>query len=148
MDAVFFLFFISCKAGCKDPVWNEPVNLASLWDKSATGWYLYRLAALDPSMWADVSASGKEWRLKEKVHPLTADMFCQYWSGKFCFDNTSRHFRCSTDNSVTNVQYKIVTPFFTDAATQATVLVTDCPSPRVLKSMKNSVIFIQLEWMI
>ena len=40
------------QAGCKDPVWDEPVNLASLWDKeTATGWYLYRLAALDPTMW-------------------------------------------------------------------------------------------------
>ncbi|CAK9054063.1 unnamed protein product [Durusdinium trenchii] len=39
------------EAGCKDRVWDEPVNIASLWEKeSTTGWYLYRLAAIDASM--------------------------------------------------------------------------------------------------
>ncbi|CAJ1336199.1 unnamed protein product [Effrenium voratum] len=39
------------EAGCEDPVWKEPVNVASIWDKeSVTGWYLYRLAAVDPTM--------------------------------------------------------------------------------------------------
>ena len=146
MDAVFFFFlFISCKAGCKDPVWNEPVNLASLWDKSATGWYLYRLAALDPSMWAEprerkrmeikkrctlgllnIVLSVLRWQVLFWQHIQAFQMF-----NRFCYWRPILN--CDT---------------FTDAATQATVLVTDCPSPRVLKSMKNSVIFIQLEWMI
>lgn len=50
-DGTGGLGLIDRQAGCKDPVWDEPVNLASLWDKeTATGWYLYRLAALDPTM--------------------------------------------------------------------------------------------------
>ncbi|CAE7647588.1 unnamed protein product, partial [Symbiodinium pilosum] len=39
------------EAGCADPVFEETVNIAALWDKeSDTGWYLYRLAAIDPTM--------------------------------------------------------------------------------------------------
>ncbi|CAE7822693.1 hypothetical protein AK812_SmicGene15013 [Symbiodinium microadriaticum] len=45
------LGLIPREAGCADPVFEEVVRVAALWDKdSNVGWYLYRLAAIDPTM--------------------------------------------------------------------------------------------------